>query len=74
MSDALMRRWFNEVWTKHNEAAIDEMVASDCTIHGLTDIGGRPVPAREAFKQFHQNFRGLFSTLSITVQSSVENE
>ena len=46
--DAVMRRWFNEVWNEGREAAIDEMFAPDGVAYGL--VGGdvhrtRRVPA-----------------------------
>jgi predicted ester cyclase len=73
MSETLMRRWFDEVWTRNDAAAVDQMLATDCIIHGLTDVAGNSVPARSAFKQFHQDFQRLFSTLSIMVESSTDN-
>ncbi|WP_296378202.1 ester cyclase [Reyranella sp.] len=73
MSNTLMRRWFDEVWTKNNEVAIDQMLASDCLIHGLTDVAGNSVPARPAFRQFHRDLQQLFSALSITVESATDN-
>ncbi len=73
MSEALMRRWFDEVWNKGSESGIDEMLAQDCVIHGLTDLKGRPVPAREAFRDFYRSLRSQFSALTITVQSSTAN-
>ena len=32
---ALVRRWFEEVWNKGREEAIDEMFAEDGVAHGL---------------------------------------
>jgi hypothetical protein len=37
----LVHRWFEEIWNKGREAAIDEMLANDCAVHGLgTDMHG----------------------------------
>jgi len=73
MSSELMNRWFDEVWNKENEDAIDLMLAHDCIIHGLTDLDRQPVKARPAFKAFHKELRSQFLTLTITVQSSTAN-
>jgi hypothetical protein len=73
MTAKIMRRWFDEVWTKGNKTAIDEMLAPDCVIHGLTDLTGRPVAAHPAFRKFHKAFSSQFSGLTISVKSSRKN-
>src|SRR5512145_3265475 len=64
---ALMYRWFEEVWNKGNEAVIDELLAKDGVIHGLSDGSGTPVEGIQAFHQFHAQFRGAFPDITITL-------
>jgi hypothetical protein len=40
-SKDLIRRWFEEVWNKGREDAIDEMFAADGVAHGLTEEGDK---------------------------------
>ncbi|HZG52899.1 MAG TPA: hypothetical protein VEZ40_12255 [Pyrinomonadaceae bacterium] len=39
---ALIRRWFEEAWSKGREEAIDEMFAGDGVAYGLVDETGAP--------------------------------
>ena len=62
----LLHRWFEEVWNKGSEAAIDELLALDAMVHGLPE---GPMQGREAFKQFYRTLHPEFSDLTITVQN-----
>jgi steroid delta-isomerase-like uncharacterized protein len=68
---ALIERWFEEVWNQGNSKAIDELLAQDGVIHGLVDASGQPVRGLEAFHEFHNQFRGAFSDLNISVDDVV---
>jgi predicted ester cyclase len=63
--DTLLHRWFEEVWNQGLEAAIDDMLAADCIVHGLLD---ESLHGPEAFKAFHRGLYPEFSTLKITLQ------
>ena len=41
--ETLIHRWFEEVWNKRSEEAIDEMFAADGIANGLNDPLGNPV-------------------------------
>ena len=69
-NDALIRRWFEEVWNRGRAEAIDEMMAEDCLLYGLSD-NGQPVQSRADFKSFHRNFCGAFPELSVVVDDTV---
>jgi hypothetical protein len=47
--DALIRRWFEEVWNQGLEQTIDELVAAGAKIHGLATPDGRPISGPEEF-------------------------
>ena len=47
---AFIRRWFEEVWNKGREEAIDEMFAAEGVANGLVDESGQPLRGPEGFK------------------------
>ena len=66
----LIRRWFEEVWNKGRSDVIDEMLAEDCIIHGLSDQG-QPVRGPAEFKSFHQVFRTAFPNIIVVVEDTI---
>lgn len=68
---ALMRRWFEEVWNRGNRSVIDELVTEETVIHGLVDGSGAPVKGLDAFRSFHEQFRGAFPDIEITVDDLI---
>lgn len=68
---ALIERWFEEVWNKGREEAIDELFASDGVAHGLADDAGEPLRGPENFKPFYRKFREAFPGVRVTVEDTV---
>ena len=68
---ALIKRWFEEVWNQGNSKTVDELLDEDGVIHGLVDATGQPVSGLKAFHEFHDQFRGAFSDLYITVDDVI---
>ncbi|MEZ5426304.1 MAG: ester cyclase [Pyrinomonadaceae bacterium] len=66
--ELFLHRWFEEVWNRGSQDAIDEMVATDVRIQGLTDVEGNDVRGIDNFKLFHENFRNAFPDLRVTVE------
>ncbi len=66
--DALMRRWFDEVWNQGREAAIDEMFAPNGVVHGL--VGG-DINGPGAFRPIFHTFRGAFPDIHFTVLRTI---
>ena len=64
---ALVRRWFEEVWNKGREAAIDEMLGSRAVVHGL----GPDLQGPEAFKSFHRAYRNAFPDVKVHLEAIV---
>ena len=68
---ALTRRWFEEVWNKGREEAIDEMLAPNVLAHGLsedaTDSSGP-----DAFRRFYRQFRSGIRDVHITVDQVIQ--
>src|SRR3989442_10560864 len=70
-NEALIRRWFEEVWNKGREDAIDEMFAEDGIAHGLSDDSGDPLRGQAAFKQFQAEFSEAFPDVVVTFEDTI---
>jgi steroid delta-isomerase-like uncharacterized protein len=70
-NETLVRRWFEEVWNKGREEAIDEMFAEDGIAHGLADEGGEPLRGPTGFKPFFGKFRAAFPDIEVVVEDTV---
>jgi steroid delta-isomerase-like uncharacterized protein len=68
---ALIRRWFEEVWNKGREEAIDEMFAADGVAHGLADDSGNELRGPSDFKPFFHKFRSAFPDMQIVIEDTV---
>lgn len=74
MSDeniALIRRWFEEVWNKGREEAIDELFAAEGIAHGLADEAGNDLRGPQDFKPFFRRFRSAFPDIEVIVEDTV---
>ena len=68
---ALLHRWFDEVWNKGRESAIDELMAKDCIAHGLQD--GMDVTGTAPFKEFHRAFLARFPNAQIELADALQD-
>jgi steroid delta-isomerase-like uncharacterized protein len=68
---ALMRRWFDEVWNKGREEAIDELFSEEGVAHGLADETGQALRGPSGFKPFFRRFRGAFPEMEVIVEDTV---
>ncbi|MDT7604918.1 MAG: hypothetical protein QOF61_2915 [Acidobacteriota bacterium] len=66
-----IRRWFEEVWNKGREEAIDEMFAADGVAHGLTGADGEPLRGAADFKPFFHTFREAFPDVEVVVEDTI---
>jgi steroid delta-isomerase-like uncharacterized protein len=69
----VVRRWFDEVWNKHDASAIDRMFAKDRVSHGLAP-DGQDLVGPERFRSFHQRFLNAFPDLQIVIDDLVEED
>lgn len=67
----LIIRWFEEVWNSGRGEAIDEMLAKDAIVHGLSNDTGEPLRGSDAFRVFHQNFYNAFPDIVVTVDDTI---
>ena len=70
----IMHRWFEQVWNKGNVSVINELLAEDAVIHGLSDPSGTPVTGREAFREFHSQFRTAFPDIIVDVEDCIAED
>jgi predicted ester cyclase len=68
---ALMRAWFEEVWNRGDDAAIDAYLAPDGVIHAVDEAGADAV-GPEAFRAFHRRFLAAFSDIRMTLHEVIE--
>lgn len=68
---AFIRRWFEEVWNKGREEAIDEMLAEEVVVNGLADESGEPLRGAAGFKSFFRRFREAFPEIEVVVEDVI---
>jgi predicted ester cyclase len=66
--DGLARQWFDEVWNKGDESAIDRLMAADGLVHGL---GPDAIRGPEQFKPFYRMFKNGLGGIRIDVERTV---
>lgn len=66
-----LEEWFEEVWNKGREEAIEEMMLPDVETHGLHHPDGTRVNGRQAFRSFHKQLRSSFSDIHVEVRQTV---
>lgn len=66
--DVVVREWFEQVWNQRQPDAIDRLLSSNATVHGLA---GSPIAGAAAFKPVHQTFCDSFPELNIEVVQSI---
>ena len=68
---AFIRRWFEEVWNKGREGAIEEMMDEECVANGLAGDSGRAPRGPAEFKPFFRKFREAFPNIEVVVEDAV---
>jgi steroid delta-isomerase-like uncharacterized protein len=67
---ALAKRWFEEVWNRKDEAAIDRMLHPHGRGYGLP-YPDSVLEGPEAFKEVHRTFCGAFPDLHIEIEDLI---
>ena len=67
---ALAIRWFDEVWNKGSEAAIDELFHPEGHAYGFPDPTSDLI-GPEAFKAVHRQFKSAFSGINIVIEDVI---
>ena len=72
VQSTLLHRWFEEVWNKDDENAIDQLLTRDAEAHGIL-TEDQPKGA-EGFKLFFNNFRTQFHDVKIDVEDVISQD
>jgi predicted ester cyclase len=64
----LTYRWFDEVWNRGIENAIDKYLDTGAVVHGIEGISES---GPEGFKVFYREFRREFSDINVDVEEVV---
>ena len=70
-SKEVIHRWFEEVWNKGREEAIDELFAEDGVAHGLSDESGSELRGPAGFKPFFHKFRSAFPDIQVLIEDAI---
>lgn len=70
----LVYRWYEEVWNKKREEAIDEMLSPDVISYGLTDNPTEAVKGTAAFKKYWRSLIETFPDIHVAVESTIAED
>lgn len=70
----LVYRWYEEVWNKKRENAIDEMLSPDVTLYGLTDNPTEALKGPDAFRKYWREMISVFPDVHVAVESTIGEE
>jgi steroid delta-isomerase-like uncharacterized protein len=70
-NEYVIRRWFEEVWNKGREEAIDELFDEQGVAHGLTDEAGETLRGPSGYRPFFRRLREAFPDIEIVVEDTV---
>ena len=70
----LVYRWYEEVWNKKKESAIDEMLSPDVILYGLSDNPTEALRGPEAFKIYWREMIGIFPDMQVAVESTIAED
>ncbi|MGC4043832.1 MAG: ester cyclase [Armatimonas sp.] len=72
--EEVVHKWFDEVWHKGDESAVDRLFADDGIAHGLVDADGNELVGPEGFKPLVRQLRGALHNLEIIVEDVIATE
>ena len=70
----LVYRWYEEVWNKKRESAIDEMLSADVILYGLTDSPTEALRGTDGFKKYWRQMIAIFPDVQVAVESTIAEE
>jgi steroid delta-isomerase-like uncharacterized protein len=63
---ALGKRWFEEVWNQKKRESVEELLAADCVMHGISE-NGEDVRGHEGFLALHGKLLSAFPDMQFTL-------
>jgi steroid delta-isomerase-like uncharacterized protein len=72
MSTSLFHEWFEQVWNKGDESAIDRLLDPGVILRDLDGSGGGESRGPDAFKAHFHRLRSAFPDVHVTVHGAFE--
>ena len=69
--DAVVRRWFKEVWDEGKEETIDQLMSPGGSVYGLGAPDAPPLVGAAGFKPIFHMFREALGDLSVEVERTL---
>jgi steroid delta-isomerase-like uncharacterized protein len=69
-SEALVRRWFEQVWNEGRADAIDALLTDRSIVHGL----GADLQGPAGFKTFYASYREAFPDLLVRIEHIISDD
>ncbi len=66
--DAVLRDWFDSVWVRGEEAAIDRLMHPDAVVYGLA---AEPIHGPAEFKPYYHRLRGALGGMRISLGETI---
>lgn len=66
--DAILRDWFESVWVRGDESAIDRLMDPEAVVHGLGDT---PIRGPAGFKPHFHSLRGALGGMQIRLSDFI---
>ena len=66
--EAVMREWFDQVWNRLDESAIDRLLAPDAVVHGLGPVS---LHGAAAFKPFYHQLKNALGGIRVDIERAV---
>ena len=63
---ALGRRWFDEVWNQKKRESVEELLAADCVMHGVSETG-EDVHGHTGFLALHEKLLSAFPDMQFAL-------
>ncbi len=67
----VLHAWFEEVWNKGDDTAIDRFMAGSAEFHGLPTPDGRPIIGPDGFRPLFRSFRSAIPDIHVRVTQMV---
>ncbi|MES2777558.1 MAG: ester cyclase [Bacteroidota bacterium] len=71
VASSFIYNWFNEVWNKGDENAIDKFMSADTKAHGIVE--NQPAGAEE-FKAYFRGFLSQFHDIHVDVEDVISQD
>jgi predicted ester cyclase len=72
IQSTLLYNWFEDVWNKNDENAIDKLMTEDAEFHGIATKD--EAKGASSFKLFHRDFTAQFYNIRVDVEDVISED